>query len=161
MKARVPATKHRLLTKSIDRKEKWESSVEASQRTEMKSTVYHYYGPKRKNRCCGQFTVKNWALTSAIYTLVSFIFTKLPGLSMRSVYSSFLLPQPEHFRGDICPNLFSLPPQFCGFAFLWLKHKHNTVIPSHAFRYLPEGGSRKSFTQSLIRSVCASLTYVY
>lgn len=38
---------------------------------EMKSTVYHYYGPKRKGRCCKQFTVKNWALTSAIYTLVS------------------------------------------------------------------------------------------
>lgn len=45
---------------------------ENPKKSEMKSTVYHYYGPKRKSRCCPQFSVKNWALTSAIYTLVSF-----------------------------------------------------------------------------------------
>lgn len=39
----------------------------------MKSTVYHYYGPKKKGKCCQQFTEKNWALISAIYTLVSLV----------------------------------------------------------------------------------------
>lgn len=52
--------------------------TENQKQSEMKSTVYHYYGPKRKGRCCPQFTVKNWALTSAIYTLVSFMRTQQP-----------------------------------------------------------------------------------
>lgn len=42
-----------------------------SEKGKMKSTVYHYYGSKRTGRCCGQFSTKSWALTSAIYTLVS------------------------------------------------------------------------------------------
>lgn len=45
----------------------------------MKSTVYHYYGPKRKGRCCGQFTIKSWAISSAIYSLVS------PAAAVKSV----------------------------------------------------------------------------
>ena len=38
----------------------------------MKSTVlYHYYGPIRKNRCCRQLNIKQLAIASAVYTLVS------------------------------------------------------------------------------------------
>lgn len=63
----------------------------------MKSTVYHYYGPKRKGRCCGQFTIKNWALTSAIYTLVRATTTENVRL-LRSVNTD----NQNLFAGDIC-----------------------------------------------------------
>lgn len=40
----------------------------------MKSTVlYHYYGPIRKNRCCRQLNIKQLAIASAVYTLVSLL----------------------------------------------------------------------------------------